>query len=218
VEERVASPRRAGLDGPRGERLTTRDMLEPTTRAGLFLGSRSIRRLSGISRRGSRCTRFNQSERIRSGCQLSHPAALGRWRTSLRVREVCQRIARQSTPNDFWWSPGGCAQCWNRTRAGKPIASLLRLQRSELVFHRSMIRNRARGSSERSYGSPTLRFVWRSFRWSRTLGLLPRIGWRSAALDQPQLHEARRQVRRPAAVLSLLVAKAAHRRRAVRRG
>src|ERR1700727_1397166 len=52
-----------------------------------------------------------------------------------------------------------------------------------------------------------LRFVWRSFRWSRTLGLLPRIGWRSAALDQPQLHEARRQVRRPAAVLSPLVAK-----------
>jgi hypothetical protein len=29
------------------------------------------------------------------------------------------------------------------------------------------------------------------------VGLLPRIGWRSAALDQPQLHEARRQVRRP---------------------
>jgi hypothetical protein len=30
-----------------------------------------------------------------------------------------------------------------------------------------MIRNRARGSSEHSYGSPTLRFAWRSFKWSR---------------------------------------------------
>jgi hypothetical protein len=29
------------------------------------------------------------------------------------------------------------------------------------------------------------------------VGLLPRIGWRSAALDQSQLREARRQVRRP---------------------
>ena len=35
-------------------------------------------------------------------------------------------------------------------------------------------RNRARGSSEHSYGSPTLRFAWRSFKWSRRLGLLPR--------------------------------------------
>ena len=44
----------------------------------------------------------------------------------------------------------------------------------ERVFRKSMIRNRARGSSGHSYGSPTLRFAWRSFRWSRRLGLLPR--------------------------------------------
>ena len=31
---------------------------------------------------------------------------------------------------------------------------------------------RARGSSGRSYGSLTLRFAWRSFTWSRRLGLL----------------------------------------------
>jgi hypothetical protein len=92
-----------------------------------------------------------------------------------------QRIARQSTPNDFWWSPGGCARWWNRTPAGKPIASLLRLPRSKRVFQKSMIRNRARGSSGRSYGSPTLWFAWRSFTWSRRLGqLLPRIVRRPA--------------------------------------
>jgi hypothetical protein len=54
--------------------------------------------------------------------------------TSLSVTGAGQRIARQSTPNVFWWSPGGCARWWNRTPAGKPIASLLRLPLSKRVF------------------------------------------------------------------------------------
>jgi hypothetical protein len=49
----------------------------------------------------------------------------------------------------------------------------------ETAFHRSMIRNKARGSSGHSYGSPTLWFVWLLFTWSRRLGLLPRIVRRS---------------------------------------
>src|ERR1700733_162630 len=57
--------------------------------------------------------------------------------------------------------PGGCAQCWNRTQAGKPVASLLGLPRSKPVFRKSMIRKRAHGSSRHSYGSPTPRFVLR---------------------------------------------------------
>ncbi len=46
---------------------------------------------------------------------------------------------------------------------------------AETVFQRSMIRTRVRGSSGHSYGSATLWFVWRSSRWSRTLGLLSLI-------------------------------------------
>jgi hypothetical protein len=97
--------------------------------------------------------------------------------TSQSVKGTGQRIARQSTPGDCW-SSEGYAQCWLRMRAGKPIASLMRLPRSKRVFRRSMIRNRARGSSGHFYGSPTLCFVWRSFKWSKKSGLPPRIARR----------------------------------------
>ena len=74
----------------------------------------------------------------------------------------------------------GCAQWSNRTLAEKSIARLLPLLRSKRVFYRSMTRNRARGSYGHSYGSPTPGFAWRSFTWSRRLGLpRPRIVRRS---------------------------------------
>jgi hypothetical protein len=101
-------------------------------------------RAARSSRGCLRCTRFNPPEKK---IEMSAMRSCGtRAMGDLAERYGAgQRLARQGTPNDFWWSPGGCARWWNRTPAGKPIASLLRLPRSKRVFQKSMIRNRARG-------------------------------------------------------------------------
>ena len=110
-----------------------------------------------------------------------------------------QRIACHGTLNDFLVVPSrGVRNGWNGTRAGKPTARLLRLQRSKRVFHRSMTSKQG-ARLVRAFlriTDPTVRLA--------IVQMIENVGSAPAdriedqpLLNQPQPHELGRQVGRP---------------------